>query len=181
MSHRARPSPRSLPSSPPGCPDRRDAIDSFYHPLDYFLDFWQNNPEKCAVGLVYKDGIPISTELFLISESTMYSFLGGTDSDYFKLRPNEFLKINAIKWAKEEGLQYYMIGGGLSNGKEDKLYLYKKKYFPFDDDIDFYTGRKIVMPKAYLELLSIAGYENVDDTALQDLNVGYFPKYREVK
>lgn len=161
--------------------DRRDAIDSFYHPIDYFLNFWKNNQEKCAIGMVYKDGFPISTELFLISEVTMYSFLGGTDSDYFKLRPNEFLKISAIKWANEEGLKFYMIGGGLSNGKEDKLYLYKKKYFPFDDDIDFYTGRKIVMPKAYLKLLTLAGYENVDDTALQGLNKGYFPKYRKVK
>lgn len=163
-----------------GTMDRRDAIDSFYHPLEYFLNFWRNNQNKCAIGLVYKDGIPISSELFLISEATMYSFLGGTDADYFKLRPNEFLKISAVKWANEEGLRYYMIGGGLSNGKEDKLYLYKKKYFPFDDDIDFYTGRKIVMPKKYLELLEISGQES-NDEALGAIKEGFFPKYRARK
>ncbi|MBQ4915652.1 GNAT family N-acetyltransferase [Maribacter sp. MMG018] len=163
-----------------GTMDRRDAIDSFYHPLEYFVEFWKHNQEKCAIGLVYKDGTPISTELFLISEATMYSFLGGTDSDYFKLRPNEFLKISAVKWANEEGLKYYLIGGGLSNGKEDKLYLYKKKYFPFDDDIDFYTGRKIVMPEQYLECLKLSGVTVDDDrAAIENVREGFFPKYRE--
>lgn len=163
-----------------GTMDRRDAIDSFYHPLKYFLEFWRNNEHKCAIGLVYKDGLPISTELFLISEKTMYSFLGGTDSEYFKLRPNEYLKISAVKWANEEGLRYYMIGGGLSNGKEDKLYLYKKKYFPFDDDIDFYTGRKILMPQKYKEFSEISGQE-CTDSSNEKITVGFFPKYRAPK
>ncbi|SEL71614.1 Acetyltransferase (GNAT) domain-containing protein [Maribacter orientalis] len=162
-----------------GTMDRRDAIDSFYHPLEYFLDFWKNNEEKCAIGLVYLDGLPISTELFLISEATMYSFLGGTDANHFKLRPNEYLKISAIQWANKEGLNYYMIGGGLSNGKEDNLYLYKKKYFPFDDDIDFYTGRKVVMPTKYLEFLEISGMDNKD--ALENIKEGFFPRYRAPK
>ncbi len=161
-----------------GTMDRRDAIDSFYHPLDYFLNFWKNNQEKCAIGMVYKDGFPISTELFLISEATMYSFLGGTDSDYFKLRPNEFLKISAIKWANEEGLRYYMIGGGLSNGKEDKLYLYKKKYFPFDEDIDFYTGRKVVLPSKYAEFTEASSHKLSENNTIEDIKKGFFPKYR---
>lgn len=161
-----------------GTMDRRDAIDSFYHPVSYFIDFWKANPTKCAIGLVYYDDKPISGELFLISENTMYSFLGGTDSDYFKLRPNEYLKINAVKWAHGEGMEFYMIGGGLSNGPEDKLYQYKKKYFPLDDDIDFYTGRKIVLPQAYLELLRLNGEEHMGNTALDHITSGYFPKYR---
>ncbi|MFD0799558.1 GNAT family N-acetyltransferase [Maribacter chungangensis] len=163
-----------------GTMDRRDAIDSFYHPLDYFLEFWRNNPSKCAIGLVYKDGLPISTELFLISEKTMYSFLGGTDSEYFKLRPNEFLKISAVKWANEVGLRFYMIGGGLSNGKEDKLYLYKKKYFPFDDDIDFYTGRKIIIPNKYLEFSKATGQVHAE-VDLSSVKEGFFPKYRAIR
>ncbi|PIB31209.1 hypothetical protein BFP77_02440 [Maribacter sp. 4U21] len=162
-----------------GTMDRRNAIDSFYHPMEYFLNFWKNNQEKCAIGLVYKDGLPISTELFLISEKTIYSFLGGTDSDYFKLRPNEFLKISAVIWANEKGLQYYMIGGGLSNGKEDKLYLYKKKYFPNDTDIDFYTGRKIINVKKYLEFSKAVGH-SIEGDVRQNIREGFFPRYRDL-
>lgn len=164
-----------------GTMDRRDAIDSFYHPVSYFIEFWKANPKKCAIGLVYFEGKPISGELFLISENTMYSFLGGTDSDFFKLRPNEYLKINAVKWAHGEGMDFYMIGGGLSNGPEDKLYQYKKKYFPLDDDIDFYTGRKIILPKAYKELVEMASKEPVGSECLEQIETGFFPKYRSVK
>ncbi|RRQ48853.1 GNAT family N-acetyltransferase [Maribacter algicola] len=157
-----------------GTMDRRDAIDSFYHPESYFLNFAKANPSNLAVGLVHFNGIPISSEFFLISENTIYSFLGGTDSEFFKLRPNEFLKINAVKWAHERGMSYYMIGGGLSDGTEDKLYQYKKKYFPLDTDIDFYTGRKVIMPEVYKDLNFRAGKPQNDE-----ITSGFFPRYRE--
>ena len=161
-----------------GTMDRRDAIDSFYHPLDYFTNFSSKNSGKCAIGLVYQEGLPISCELFLISNDTMFSFLGGTSSAHFKLRPNEYLKINAIEWARSQGLEYYMIGGGLSNSETDNLYLYKKKYFPFDDDIHFYTGRKIIDQQVYGKLVKM----NRPDYVLpadQKIDEGFFPKYRE--
>lgn len=164
-----------------GTMDRRDAIDSFYHPVSYFIEFWKANPKKCAIGLVYHENKPISGELFLISENTMYSFLGGTDSDYFKLRPNEYLKINAVKWAHGKGMEYYMIGGGLSNGPEDKLYQYKKKYFPLDADIDFYTGRKIILSEAYQELVAMSTMDTVGSECLENIETGFFPRYRAAK
>ncbi len=162
-----------------GTMDRRDAIDSFYHPLEYFTNFAAQNPGKCAIGLVYQENLPISCELFLISNDTMYSFLGGTSSDHFKLRPNEFLKINAIEWARSEGLVFYMIGGGLSNSETDNLYLYKKKYFPFDEDIHFYTGRKIVDKKVYLELCELNHPNPSELVDVENVSEGFFPKYRE--
>lgn len=162
-----------------GTMNRRDAIDSFYHPLEYFTEFCDKNPGKCAIGLVYEKDLPISCELFLISDDTMFSFLGGTSSDHFKLRPNEYLKINAIDWARTQGLTYYMIGGGLSNSETDNLYLYKKKYFPFDDDIHFYTGRKIIDTTAYVELVKKNNLEsNIAPQTIQ-IEAGFFPRYRE--
>ena len=156
-----------------GTMDRREADTSFYHDLSYFVDFCQNNPEKVAIGLAYRDGVPVSGEFFLLSTNTMFSYLGGTNAEYFKLRPNEFLKIKAIQWAKEVGLKYYMIGGGRSDG--DNLYLYKKKYFPFDEDIEFYTGRKIVNEAVYSDLIQL----NKPNATPSEIKTGYFPQYRE--
>lgn len=161
-----------------GTMDRRSAVDSFYHDLEYFINICDNNSGKCAIGLTYLDDMPISTEFFLISDDTIFSFLGGTDSNHFKARPNEFLKINAIEWGKENGLKYYMIGGGLSNSKEDNLYLYKKKYFPNDPDIDFYTGRKIVNQELYKELCGLT-MQRESIVAENDISLGFFPKYRQ--
>ena len=164
-----------------GTMDRRDAIDSFYHPLEYFTKFSDNNPGKCAIGLVYEKEQPISCELFLICNDTMFSFLGGTSADHFKLRPNEYLKINAIEWARTNGLKYYMIGGGLSNSETDNLYLYKKKYFPFDADIHFYTGRKIIDHAAYMDLVLQNNANNNQTVESKGIEEGFFPKYRERK
>lgn len=161
-----------------GTMDRRDAKDFFYHPLEYFYQLWEKNKDKCAIGLVYKNGIAISTELFLLTDTTVYSFLGGTDADYFKLRPNEFLKINAIQWAGKAGFTYYNIGGGLSNSLEDNLYLYKRKYFPLDEDVDFYTGRKVINVHAYEKLVQ-QNTTRKTDIVNKDFTIGFFPKYRE--
>jgi hypothetical protein len=153
--------------------DRREAVDSHYHKLEYFLNFCSENVDKMAIGLVYNDGIPISCELFLLSNDTFFSFLGGTDANHFKLRPNEYLKISAIKWFNEQGFTYYMIGGGQADG--DNLYLYKKKYFPNDEDINFYTGRKIVDTVKYKELVEKFN-PSVEIPAIE---IGYFPLYRQ--
>ncbi|WP_350286187.1 GNAT family N-acetyltransferase [uncultured Croceitalea sp.] len=162
-----------------GTMDRRDAIDSFYHKLEYFLAICSENPQKCAIGLVYQGDSPISCEFFLLSNDTIFSFLGGTSSNHFKLRPNEFLKISAIKWARENGIQFYMIGGGLSNRDDDNLYLYKKKYFQYDDDIDFFTGRKVVNNEIYLKLIDTRSEDKGSDTKILNVEEGFFPKYRE--
>jgi hypothetical protein len=159
-----------------GTMDRREAIDSFYHSMDYFMDFCANNPNRVAIGLVYQNNIPISCELFLLSEDTMFSFLGGTNAQFFKLRPNEYLKITAMKWAKEFGLHFYMIGGGQSDG--DNLYVYKKKYFPYDEDINFFTGRKIVDQDMYKKLVSV-NHPNIEALP-SNIAEGYFPKYRDI-
>ncbi|MFK4998691.1 GNAT family N-acetyltransferase [Bacillus sp. N9] len=66
----------------------------------------------------------VSTELVLYGSENCYSFLGGTDRNYFKLQPNTLLKYEVIKWAKEKGLKRFILGGGY--GKDDGIYKYKK-------------------------------------------------------
>jgi hypothetical protein len=157
--------------------DRNQAVDTFYHTLDYFREFVAANLDCCAIGMVYRDGKAVSTELFLMTNDTIFSFLGGTFSDYFKYRPNDFLKMETIKWAREKGLKFYVIGGGLKDN--DSLYQYKKKFFRFDDDLQFFTGRKILNIEAYRELVSMALPDYpVEELTADSVSEGYFPKYR---
>ncbi len=157
-----------------GTMDRRKADDSFYLDLSYFMNFCSNHPGKVAIGLVYKDDVPISGEFFLLSKDTMISYLAGTDATYFKFRPTEFLKISAVEWANKSGLRYYMIGGGRSDS--DDLYLYKKKYFPKDEDVEFFTGRKVISHDMYLDLVTKTNTE----AKIRSLKDGFFPQYREM-
>src|SRR5690606_16259956 len=130
-----------------GTMERNNASQQYFYGLEYFINLITNNPSNCAIIIIYKDGIPISTELLLFSGTTIYSFLGGTVLDYFYARPNDFLKIEVLKWARKKGYAYYFLGGGRKNN--DGLYHYKKDFFPLDEDLIFYTGRKIIDEVSY--------------------------------
>ncbi len=159
---------------------RNTADESYHYSLDYFSSFIGANPENCMLILIYKDNVPISTELILLNKNTMYSFLGGTVSDYFYTRPNDFLKIKAINWGRKKGFSHYVLGGGRIDG--DGLYAYKKTFFPKDQDLDYYTGRKIINHQIYQELCEevCEDKRNIDLVNSQNLATGYFPKYRLV-
>ncbi|MBU2996729.1 GNAT family N-acetyltransferase [Cellulophaga baltica] len=129
---------------------RNQATDQYFYTFNYFFDFIKNNTENRILIIILKDNTPISVELILKSDDTLYSFLGGTDSNYFECRPNDFLKIEALNWARVNGFKYYVLGGGRKNG--DNLYKYKKTFFHKDEDVIYYTGRKIVNPEVYNEL-----------------------------
>ena len=109
----------------------------------------------------------ISTELVLLGSSAMYSYLGGTDSAYFSVRPNDFLKYHVIRWGYEQGYRRFVLGGGY--GADDGIFRYKKSFAPHGV-VRFYTGQAIFDQGTYDEL-----------TALRDdlpSDSGFFPAYR---
>lgn len=162
-----------------GTMDRNNADDTYYFSLEYFTNFIFKNPKNCALVLIYNENVAISTELILLNKNSMYSFLGGTVADYFNLRPNDFLKIEAMNWGRENGYKFYILGGGRKD--DDGLYKYKKTFFPKEKDAIYYTGRKIINEKVYTNLCkehSLA-FNDIENTL--DISKGYFPKYREPK
>ncbi|MDY8136278.1 NeuD/PglB/VioB family sugar acetyltransferase [Aquimarina sp. 2201CG5-10] len=155
---------------------RNNAHSQYFHYIDYFRNFILENPDSRIIAMVYKDSVPISTELILIGGDTLYSYLGGTLSDYFFTRPNDFLKIEVMNWARDNNYKYYVLGGGRENG--DGLYKYKKSFFPNDEDAIYYTGRKIVDRTAYDELIEKKC--NPDGMkCLEDTDKSFFPLYRQ--
>ena len=130
---------------------RTSAKECFMYSIEKFIDFIKSNPELVAICTVYFQSIPVSSELLLISKDTIYSFLGGTNEKYFDKRPNDFLKVQAINWARNKSKDYYVLGGGY--GFEDGIFKYKKSFFP-NDVVKFYTGRKVVDENQYNVLIN---------------------------
>ena len=87
---------------------------------------------------VVHEGKIISTELVIYGTENAYSYLGGTDRDYFDVRPNDYLKYEIIKWAKAKGLKNFVLGGGY--GADDGIFQYKLCLAPHGE-YDFYIGR----------------------------------------
>jgi hypothetical protein len=151
----------------------------YFYSLNYFKNIIERNAANYAFAFVYKDDKLISVELIFILDKTIYSYLGGTLSEYFKVRPNDFLKIEVINWARSKGYEYYILGGGRKD--DDNLYHYKKSYFPNDPDILFYTGRKVINVEIYKALDKLANGNNTEVRPSRKplSNRAYFPVYRK--
>lgn len=164
---------------------RVNANTDYFYSLSYFKNIARLSKGKIVIVFIYKDDTPISTELILISGDTLYSFLGGTLMDYFNLRPNDFLKVEVMKWARNRNFKFYILGGGREDF--DNLYRYKKSFFPNDNDAIFYTGRKIINKDIYNKLDKIMNAnvyleEEVEDEAIvmnNDSKISFFPAYRK--
>lgn len=154
---------------------RNSATEHYFLPIKYFIELIQNNSANVAIAMVYKGVVSISTELILVSENMLYSYLGGTMAAYFHTRPNDYLKINVINWARENDFKYYILGGGRMDN--DNLYKYKKAFFPKDPDVIYYTGRKIIDAFIYRELVKFKNLNIHNDEILSELT-SYFPVYR---
>ena len=82
-----------------GTMDRASADPKFFFSKAFFETIGEMKGNFMYVHVLHEGEI-ISTELILHGRDTCYSFLGGTDREYFHLRPNDFLKFETIKWAK---------------------------------------------------------------------------------
>jgi len=155
---------------------RHNAKEIYFFSLKYFKDLIFNNLTEFAIVFTYLENKAISTELVIISNDTLHAFLGGTDANFYHCRPNDFLRVEFIKWAIDKKFKYYLLGGGLSDN--DGLYKHKKSLFPKDEDVMFYTGRKIINHEIYEFLCSTFSDENYK-IQIEELEKNFFPLYRD--
>jgi len=152
-----------------GTMERSNAEENFYFGREFFNTINIMKDNYVYIHVLYKEQV-ISTELVLYGSENCYSFLGGTNRDYFHLNANNFLKYEIIKWAKEKGLKRFILGGGY--GADDGIFKYKKGFAP-NGIYDFYIGKKILDKDKYNELVRIRKQEeDYDEKTL------FFPAYR---
>ncbi len=146
--------------------DRTNAENDYYF-SKMFYETLNGMPDNVAYFYALHEGKIVSCELVLYDETNCYSYLGGTYREYFDLRPNDFLKYEIIKWAKEKGLKNFVLGGGY--GEDDGIFQYKACLAP-NGIRNFYIGRKIFDKQTYDELVKLRGNDV--------LNEKFFPLYR---
>jgi hypothetical protein len=146
--------------------ERREAAERYAFPREFF----ERIHDALAGQFVYVHALHenrvVSSELVLLSEHNAYSFLGGTDSDAYDLRPNDLLKHETILWAKEAGKSRFVLGGGYTD--DDGIFRYKRSFAPHGL-MPFCIGRRVFQPALYAELTERAGA--TDERA-------FFPAYR---
>lgn len=75
----------------------------------------------------YQDKM-IAGQVRLCFGDLVYAWYAGSDEDYFKLRPNDFLMWNVILWSHEKGYSIFDFGGGGEPGVQYGVRDYKLKY-----------------------------------------------------
>jgi len=157
---------------------RNNANSIYFFSTEYFENLIFFNINNFSIAIAYFEEIPISVELVISYKDTAFAFLGGTKAEYFSHRPNDFLRVKIIEWAIKNDKKHYVLGGGMKDG--DGLYKSKKSFFPKDDDVTFYTGRKVINQKVYDEL-SISVNNEYTSIDKEDLDTNYFfPFYRSI-
>lgn len=148
---------------------RTGANASFFFPKKFFEDLNSMVGQFVYIHVLFEEKV-IASELVLYGAENCYSFLGGTNKDYFKYRPNDFLKFGIIKWAQSIGLKRFILGGGY--GREDGIYNYKKAFSP-NGEIDFFVGKRILDCEKYDQLVLLR-----EHIGQHKLDKEFFPEYR---
>jgi len=151
--------------------NRNEAREYFYFPKSFFEKIASYIPYNYLFFHVLKDGAIISTELVLISEQYVYSFLGGTDQEFYAMRPNDFLKDEVIKLCVDSGKKGFVLGGGYR--VDDGIFRYKRS-FTNADPVPFYVGTMIFDQNAYDRLVAERVRQNGGPSGDPD----FFPLYR---
>ncbi|WP_434687519.1 GNAT family N-acetyltransferase [Hungatella sp. SB206] len=151
--------------------NRSNAEQEYYFSKGFYETLNQMRDNIMYFHVEYEGKI-ISTELVIYGSENAYSYLGGTNREYFDLRPNDFLKYEIIKWVKAKGLKNFVLGGGY--GSDDGIFQYKACLAP-NGVKDFYIGRKILDKTAYDSLCEI---RKVKSNSMNLKEIGFFPEYR---
>lgn len=155
--------------------DRRAADDRYRFDMRFFDHLRKGLPGQFVFAHATLDGRVVSTELVLLSASEAYSFLGGTLSESFPLRPNDLLKHEIAKWARDHGKSAYVLGGGY--GGDDGIYRYKKSFAPHGER-DFFVWRYVIDNEAYARTESTRREHETAAHAHWEPRSDFFPTYR---
>ncbi len=150
---------------------RNNASQFYYFKKEYFEQIVHSLFGSFVFFYIFYENKIISTELVLFSKNYAYSFLGGTNENYYDYRPNDLLKNEIIKWCNLKNIQKFILGGGHQSG--DGIYIYKR-FFANEPDVMFYTGKYIFNKSKYTYFVEKRKEENSEF----DLNSNYFPLYR---
>lgn len=155
--------------------DRRDALQAYFFPRPFFEALVRHLSGQFVFAHVLRGTQVVSSELALVSANHVYSFLGGTLTEAFALRPNDLLKHELILWAQQQGKRAFVLGGGYE--AEDGIYRYKKSFAP-RTTVDFCVGKAIHDTHTYNRLVTRRQVWEAVQGRRWQTNPCYFPVYR---
>jgi serine/alanine adding enzyme len=151
--------------------DRQGAQRGYYFPASYFEAFADEMPDNSRIVVAEHGDRTIAATLYLHDGADVYSYLGGADHDHQHLRPTNAVVDETIRWAREEGKQRLVLGGGYRPG--DGIFRFKASFSPLRADLRLY--RRVRLAEQYESLRQAWGALHGAGSAS-----GFFPPYRAI-
>lgn len=155
--------------------DRRHASASYYFPRDYFDNMHASLHGHFMYSHASVGDAVVSTELVLVSATRIYSFLGGTNPLWYRVRPNDLLKMEIMRWGRSAGKTAFVLGGGAT--REDGIYRYKLSFAP-RGRVPFLLGTHVFDTEAYQQLTESRRNHAAASGVVWQPSPDYFPAYR---
>ena len=155
--------------------DRRNAGQTYYFSREYFERIHQTLKGQFMYFFSRVGATVVSAELVLVSAERVYSFLGGTNADWFHVRPNDLLKMEIMNWAYSAGKKEFVMGGGYERG--DGIYHYKLAFAPHGS-VPFSIGSRIFDADAYQQLVACRRRFAASQAVEWHPKPDFFPAYR---
>lgn len=155
--------------------NRRLADAWYYFPRTYFDILHANLHGQFHYFHASVGDAVVSTELVLVSATRIYSFLGGTNTEWYHVRPNDLLKMEIMRWGCAAGKTAFVLGGG--NSREDGIYRYKLSFAPHGR-VPFVLGTRVFDTEAYRQLTESRQIRTAALGISWEPNPDYFPAYR---
>jgi lipid II:glycine glycyltransferase (peptidoglycan interpeptide bridge formation enzyme) len=150
--------------------DRQGASEHHYFPYEYFAAIQERLRRNSRILLAEHDGRVVAATLYLHDGADAYSYLGGADHDAQRVRPTNAIVDEMIRWARAQGKQRLILGGGYSPG--DGIFRFKSSFSPLRATFEVY--RRVHIPEAYAAL--VEAWRGRHGGAATDR--GFFPPYR---
>lgn len=107
--------------------DKLNADDFYYFGKNYYEQWYRTLKDKSFIAAVkYEDRI-ISACIIMNDSQYGHYHLSGSDKEYLRLEPNNFMLWNAAMHLKEMGIKKFHLGGGTDSNPENSLFKFKSR------------------------------------------------------
>jgi hypothetical protein len=124
--------------------------DSFYYFDRPYYTSLKRNIKNSFLGVVLKENKIISIAVFLYSGIYGHYHLSGSDNEYLKFCPNNFMIWEAAKELKKHGVKTFHLGGGTDSDEHNSLFEFKRKFS--SSVYSFQIGKIVFNPFIYNSL-----------------------------
>lgn len=147
---------------------RTGAADRFYMRRETMESLQEAFPGRLVYIYALYEHRPVAVELIVLSDTGGYFFLGGTETAALALGGSVLVHVEAIRWAWQRGLKWYVLTGGVHNTADDSLLRFKKKLAPRGSR-DYLTAQQVFDTERYEQLICCPPEASDAD---------FFPTYR---